>query len=140
MTAPAYDDLHDDVVVAALHDLRATRKQRRLGDWNVIDALYRAYVAAIVGGLAVTFLSGVVGDRPVVGHQLADLRVLGPASVGLAVAFAVALGLRGGARGGPLALEAAEVRYVLLAPVDRDVALRAPARRQLRFTAFVGMV
>ena len=140
MTAPAYDDLHDDVVVAALHELRATRKQRRLGDWNVIDALYRAYVAAIVGGLAVTLLSGVVGDRPVRGRQLADLQDVGPAAIGLAVAAAVAVGLRSGARGGPLALEAAEVRYVLLAPVDRDVALRAPARRQVRFTAFIGMV
>ena len=140
MTAPAYDDLHDDVVVAALHELRATRKQRRLGDWNVIDALYRAYVAAIVGGLGVTLLSGVVGDRAVRGRQLADLHDHGPAAIGLAVAAAIAVGLRSGARGGPLALEAAEVRYVLLAPVDRDVALRAPARRQLRFTAFVGMV
>lgn len=133
-------DLHDRVVVAALHELRATRKQRRLGDWNVIDALYRAYVAAILGGLAVTFLSGVVGDRPIRGGQLADLRQYGAVVVGVVVAWAVALGLRSGARGGPLALEAAEVRYVLLAPVDRDVALRAPARRQLRFTAFVGTV
>ena len=140
MTAPAYEDLHDDVIVAALHELRRTRKHRRLGDWNVIDALYRAYASAVVGALAVTLLSGVVGDRPVVGQQLEDLRAIGPAGVGLAVALAVAVGLRSGARGGPLALEAAEVRYVLLAPVDRDVALRAPARRQLRFTAFVGMV
>ena len=140
MTAPAYEDLHDDVVVAALHDLRATRKQRRLGEWNVIDALYRAYMAAVVGGLAVTMLSGVVGDRRLVGDQLANLRELGPGAIGVAIAAAVAVGLRSGSRGGPLALEAAEVRYVLLAPVDRDVALRAPARRQLRFTAFVGMV
>ncbi|HUP84909.1 MAG TPA: DUF6297 family protein [Acidimicrobiales bacterium] len=139
MAAPAYD-LHDDVVVAALHELRATRKHRRLGDWNVIDALYRAYIAAIVGGLGVTLLSGVVGDERLASHQLHDVRTIGPAAVGAAVALAVAIGLRSGARGGPIALEAAEVRYVLLAPVDRDVALRAPARRQLRFTAFVGMV
>ena len=141
MTAPDDEhDLHDAVVVTALHELRSTRKQRRLGDWNVIDALYRAYVAAILGGLAVTFLSGIVGDAPIRGTRLDDLRDVGPAAVGLAVAWAIALGLRSGARGGPLALEAAEVRFVLLAPVDRDVALRAPARRQLRFTAFVGMV
>lgn len=140
MTAPAPYDLHDDVVVAALHELRAHRKQRRLGDWNVIDALYRAYVAAIIGGLGVTFASGIVGDQRIVRAQLDDLRDHGPAAVGLAIAAVLALGLRSGARGGPLALEAAEVRYVLLAPVDRDVALRAPARRQLRFTAFVGMV
>ena len=47
----------------------------------------------------------------------------------------VAVGLRSGSRGGPLALERAEVRHVLLAPVDRTTALRAPAIRQLRFLA-----
>ncbi len=85
-------------------------------------------------------LSGVVGDDRITGSVLRDVRQFGPASVGLVVAFAIALGLRSGARGGPLALEAAEVRYVLLAPVDRDVALQEPARRQVRFTAFVGSV
>lgn len=139
MTAPAID-LHDEVVVAALHDLRAHRRSRRLQDWNVIDALYRAYMAAVVGGLGVTLLSGLVGDERLAGSQLADVRRLGPAAVGALVAVVVAVGLRSGSRGGPLALEAADVRYVLLAPVDRDVALRGPARRQLRSTAFVGMV
>ena len=139
MTAPPVD-LHDDVVVGALRELRQHRKSRRLEDWNVIDALYRAYVAAIVGGLGVTLLSGVVGDQRIEGAPLADVRRLGPAAAGLVVAFAIGLGLRSGSRGGPLALEAADVRYVLLAPVDRDVALREPARRQLRSTAFVGTV
>lgn len=139
VTAPAID-LHDEVVVAALHDLRSHRTSRRLQDWNVIDALYRAYIAAIVGGLGVTLLSGVVGDQRLVGDQLADVRRLGPAVVGAVVAFAITVGLRSGSRGGPLALEAADVRYVLLAPVDRDIALREPARRQLRSTAFIGMV
>jgi hypothetical protein len=103
-------------------------------------ALYRAYIAAILGGLGITFLSGVVGDERLGPHQLHDVREVGAAVIGAAVALAVAIGLRSGARGGPLALEAAEVRYVLLAPVDRDVALRAPALRQLRFSAFVGLV
>lgn len=139
MTAPAID-LHDEVVVEALRELRQHRKSRRLQDWNFIDALYRAYVAAIVGGLGVTMLSGVVGDDRITGGLLVDVRRIGPAVVGLVVAFAIALGLRSGSRGGPLALEAADVRYVLLAPLDRDVALREPARRQLRSTAFLGMV
>jgi len=139
VTAPAID-LHDEVVVEALRDLRRHRKSRRLQDWNVIDALYRAYVAAIVGGLGITMLSGVVGDDRIVGGTLTSVARTGPAMVGLVVAFAIALGLRSGSRGGPLALEAADVRYVLLAPVDRDVALREPARRQLRSTAFIGMV
>jgi len=139
VTAPAID-LHDEVVVHALADLRETRRRRRLGDWNVIDALYKAYVAAIVGGMAVTLLSGVVGDRRLTDAAVADLGRTGPPMLGVAVAVALALGLRSGARGGPLALEAAEVRYVLLAPVDRDLALRAPARRQMRFASFAGTV
>lgn len=139
--APAHDDdLHDEVIVTALKELRQHRKSRRLQDWNVIDALYRAYLAAILGSVAVTMLSGVVGDVRLRGTALEDVRRNGPAALGLVIAFAIALGLRSGARGGPLALEAADVRYVLLAPVDRDVALREPARRQLRSTAFVGMV
>jgi hypothetical protein len=139
--APAYDDdLHDEVVVAALRELRQLRKSRRLQEWYVSDALYRAYLAAILGGVAVTMLSGVVGDERIDGTALHDVRLHGPAALGLVVAFAIALGLRSGARGGPLALEAADVRYVLLAPVDRDVALREPARRQVRSTAFIGMV
>jgi len=139
MTAPAID-LHDEVVVGALHELREARRRARIRDWNVIDALYKAYLAAIVGTLVVTALSGVVGDQRVHGSQLDAVRDHGPAAVGLLIAVAVAIGLRSGARGGPLALEAAEVRYVLLAPVDRDVALRQPALRQLRFTVFAGSV
>src|ERR671927_603346 len=50
-----------------------------------------------------------------------------------------ALGLRSGSRGGPLSLEAAEVRVVLLAPIRRQLALRAPALRQVRSAAFGGL-
>jgi hypothetical protein len=133
-------DHHDEVTVVALHDLRATRKRRRVGDWNIIDALYRAYASAVVGALAVTMLSGVVGDQRLGRHELHDVRTIGPAVLGAAIALVVAVGLRGGARGGPIALEAAEVRHVLLAPVDRDVALAEPARRQLRHGTFIGLV
>ena len=56
------------------------------------------------------------------------------------VAIALFVGLRSGSRGGPLALERADVRHVLLAPVDRGVALRGPALRQLRFLVFVAAV
>jgi hypothetical protein len=64
----------------------------------------------------------------------------GPAVLGVVVALALFVGLRSGSRGGPLALEAAEVRHVLLAPIDRGLALRAPAVRQVRFALFVGAV
>ena len=49
-------------------------------------------------------------------------------------------GLRSGARGGPLAIEEAEVQYVLLAPVDRGAALRPAALRQMRIAALAGAV
>jgi hypothetical protein len=147
VTTAAHDDEHDEeydhhdaVTVVALHDLRSTRKRRRVGDWNVIDALYRAYASAVIGALAATMLSGVVGDDRLGRHQLHDIRNVGPAVIGTAVALAIAVGLRSGARGGPIALEAAEVRHVLLAPVDRDVALAEPARRQLRHGTFIGLV
>lgn len=138
--APPAVDLHDEVVVAALGDLRRHRKARRLGDWHFFDALYKAYLAAIAGGLAVTMVSGLIGDEPLGAGALGDIRRIGPGAIGVVIALVIASGLRSGARGGPVALEAAEVRHVLLAPVDRDIALRAPARRQLRFTAFLGSV
>ena len=50
----------------------------------------------------------------------------------------LAVGLRSGGRGGPLVIEAADVRHVLLAPIDRTVALRGPAVRQLRFGGLLG--
>ncbi|MBW3615861.1 MAG: hypothetical protein KY439_11235, partial [Actinobacteria bacterium] len=133
-------DLHDEVVVPALSELRERRRRRRLGEWNVIDALYRAYVAGIGGLLGVTFLSGLIGDARLSPADLERARVSGPAAVGAVVAVVLAVALRSGARGGPLAVEAAEVRWVLLAPVDRDVALRRPALRQMRFAAFAGVV
>jgi hypothetical protein len=58
--------------------------------------------------------------------------------IGLAVALLVLAGLRSGARGGPLAIEPAEVRYTLLAPVSRRTALRPAALAQLRVAVFAG--
>jgi hypothetical protein len=56
------------------------------------------------------------------------------------VACVLTLGLRSGSRGGPLAVEPAEVRFVLLAPVERRTALLGHALRQLRYACFVGAV
>ncbi len=81
-----------------------------------------------------------VGDQVLLAAEVARVRSDGPGWVGAVAAFALALGLRSGSRGGPLALERADVRHVLLAPVDRTTALRSPAVRQLRFLAFIGVV
>src|ERR1700759_131369 len=65
-------------------------------------------------------------------------RASAPAVIGIAVALLVLAGLRSGARGGPLAIEAAEVRYTLLAPVSRRTALRPAAVAQPRLAVIAG--
>src|SRR3954454_2883852 len=122
----------------ALVDLRRARRRRRTSDIDVFEALYRSYLTAVLVGLAILLLSGITGDKPVDAATLHKVKRDGPAAVGLAGAFVVAIGLRSGGRGGPLVIEAADVRHVLLAPVDRTLALRGPAFRQLRFAAFTG--
>lgn len=124
----------------ALVDWRQFRRKKRVADIHWIDALYQAYLTGILCLVAVATASSAVGDDPATAEQLRTILADGPGWLGGVAAFAVALGLRSGSRGGPLALERAEVRHVLLAPVDRTSALRGPAVRQLRFLAFVGLV
>ena len=100
--------------------------------------LYHVYLAALVSIVIVLFVSSAVGDRAVDASGLADLRANGPAIVGFIAALALAIGLRSGSRGGPMALEAAEVRHVLLAPIDRRRALLGSAERLMRYGAFIG--
>ena len=119
-------------------DLRRARRRQRVAALHWVDALYQVYVTALVAVVAVVFLSGFVGDGKVTGASLERVRDQGPAVLGLVAAVAVFVGLRSGSRGGPLALEQPDVRHVLLAPVDRGVALRGPALRQLRFLVSVG--
>ncbi len=123
---------------AVIGDLRRARRRQRVAAIHWVDALYQVYVTGIVAVVVVVLLSGLVGDDKVHGAALDDVTRVGPALLGLIAALAVFLGLRSGSRGGPLALEQPDVRHVLLAPVDRGVALRGPAWRQLRFLAFAG--
>ncbi len=122
----------------ALADLRRARRRRRVADFDFMEALYRAYVAALFGGAALWWLALRVGGKEVGAATVGRVAVDGPQIAGAVVAVALAIGLRSGGRGGPLALEAADVRHVLLAPVGRRAALRGPARRQLRFGAAWG--
>ncbi len=124
----------------ALSAMRKARRRKRIDEVDWLDAMYRVYVTAIVGIVVVLFISSFVGDNELTASELADFREHGPAAIGLLAALAIAGGLRSGARGGPLALEPAEVRHVLLAPVDRASALRSPVLKQLRFGIFVGAV
>lgn len=122
----------------ALTALRRARLRHRIANVDFFDALYRAYLTAIGAGIAIVLLSGVTGDRAVTPAELARVDHHGAAVVGLVVALGVAIALRSAGRGGPLALEAADVRHVLLAPIDRRLALRGPAMQQLRSGAAAG--
>jgi hypothetical protein len=105
-------------------------------DW--VDSLYRAYLTGLFIVIGVLVAADFGGDQPLSPHGVDQVMKHGPAILGAAVALAVAIGVRAGGRGGPLALEAPDVQHVLLAPIDRALALRPPAIRQLRFAAFAG--
>ena len=84
---------------------------------DVMEALYRAYVSALVRGAALWWLVGELGGGRLAPAELARAAANGPQAVGAVFALALAVGLRSGGRGGPLVVEAADVRHVLLAPV-----------------------
>jgi hypothetical protein len=124
----------------ALVEWRRFRRRKRLADIHWVDALYQAYVTALISAVTVAVVAGLVSGDELSAPAVDRLLQHAAAWLGVAVAAAIAIGLRSGSRGGPLALERADVRHVLLAPVDRTTALRAPAVRQLRFLLFVAVV
>lgn len=126
--------------VEALRELRRTRRRNRLADVHWIDALYRAYLAALGAVLFVLFASGQLPDDRVTTESARDFAMSGAAWLGLAFAVAAGIGARSGGRGGPLVLEAPVVVHELQAPIERGSVLRAPAVKQLRFLAFTGAV
>lgn len=120
--------------------MRSARRRRFVGQIDVMDVVYRVYVAAIFGAVALAVVSGAVHDASVSPETIKDIATKGPALLGLGVSLAALAGLRSGARGGPLAIEDAEVQYVLLAPIGRGAALRPAALRQMRIAALAGAV
>jgi len=65
-----------------------------------------------------------------------DLLTRGPATLGLVVVAACALGLRSGSDGGPISIEVADIRHVLLAPIDRRTVMTQPVLQRLRAVVF----
>ena len=126
--------------VSALHEMRRTRRRHRIQDLEWFEALYRVYITALLVGGAVLFLSGLVKDAELSASELANVTEHGPNALGVITAIVVFLGLRSGANGGPIAVEDADVRHVLLAPIGRGVALRHPAIARFRSAAFAGAV
>jgi hypothetical protein len=124
----------------AVHALRAARTRRQLRELDWIDTLYKAYITVILTGAAIFYLAPVFGNTTASPSLVSTIRSHGPAGVGVCVAVVIALGLRSGGRGGPLALEDADITHVLLAPVHRSTVLRSSALRQLRGVFFMGAV
>jgi hypothetical protein len=123
-----------------LGELRSSRRRHYLKQLDWVDALYKAYLTAVGAGVATLFLSGALGDERAGPDGVHEVAARGPALLGLLVALLIAAGLRSGSRGGPLALERPDVHQVLLAPIDRRLALRGPAVAQLRSRVFVAAV
>ena len=121
---------------ATLAELRTTRQRRRLGETDWYDIAYRVYLFALVGLALVVWVSeavdGVIGD----GIDSAALLERGPAIIGLLVVAAFALGVRSGADGGPVAIEVADIRHVLLSPISRRSVMLRPVGQRLRAAAF----
>ena len=121
--------------------MRSSRRHRFVGQFdNAMEILYRVYVGAFFGAVAFAVLAGIVHDTGVGAEAADEIAGKGPALLGAGVALAALAGLRSGARGGPLAIEDAEVQFLLLAPVDRGMALRPGALRQMRVGVFTGAV
>jgi hypothetical protein len=120
-------EVDPDEVAAALDEMRGARRHRRIGDVAWGDLAYRVYTTTLACLVFAVFASGWVGDHEVSAAAQHTVRDLGPAWAGLAAAVALLIGVRSGTRGGPLALEAADVFHLLLAPIDRSRVLRRPA-------------
>ena len=124
-----------DDTLDVLYDLRRRRKRHRLGDIEWFDAAYRVYLVALFGGGTVLWISSSISDTTVSDQAVADIARNGPALIGLITALTFLAALRSGAQGGPLALEAPDVAYVMLSPVDRTRALLRPVTQRARSAA-----
>ena len=127
-------------MTTTVRDLRRARRIRRLGELEWFEIAYRVYLAAIFGGAAVLWLSDLVSDDAVTRSQMVDVTNHGPAFIGLFAAAAIALGFRSGSDGGPVSLEAGDVRYLMMAPVPRRSVLLRPVVQRCRSMAFAGLL
>ncbi len=131
---------YSEIEHRALNDLRGARRKNRLNDLDWFEAAYRVYIVAFAFGGTALWLSSYITDTKISAETLADVYRYGPAVLGMLAVVAMASGLRSGSRGGPLAIEEADVRHVLLSPVDRRKALMRPAVQRVRSTAFTALL
>lgn len=128
---------HGNEDAATLRDLRRARQASRLGDIEWFDVLYQVYLFALGGLIAIVVASDSING--LVDDELTTSEILtrGPSIAGIVVAVAVAIGVRNGADGGPVSVESADVRHVLLAPVNRRSVLVRPVIQRIRSVAFI---
>jgi len=115
------------VGIAALRDMRTDRRKRRVADMEWFELLYRVYLAALIGGFVILYLSSLVQDAPFTASQFDAVITDGPRAAGLVMAVVWFLGMRSGAQGGPVNVEDAEVRHVL--PARRASSSRSACQR-----------
>jgi hypothetical protein len=127
--APAPAPARGDGPRRAVAELRRARRVRRMGETTIGDVAYRVYVTSLLSLFAVFTASGWIGDDTVSSSTAHDIARDAPAWLGLFAALALLGGVRTGSRGGPLAVEAADVHHMLLAPIDRRTVLRRPLSR-----------
>lgn len=120
------------VGVGALADLGKARRRHFVEKVDIINAIYKAYIVGAALLIAGSFLVGLAQSAPLGSSAQRALVANGPLYVGLAFAVAIFLGLRSGSRGGPLALQGADVRMILLSAVPRSRFLRSRALSQAR--------
>ena len=143
LTAPPDTAGHSDPAAIghdALSDLRRARRKNRLAELDWFEAAYRVYLVAIGFGGTALWASSFIKDSKVAPSTVADIYHYGPAVLGMLAVAAFAAGVRSGARGGPLAIEDADVRHVLLSPIDRRKALLRPAFQRARSSASMGTI
>ncbi|MDX6653824.1 MAG: hypothetical protein QOH18_525 [Solirubrobacterales bacterium] len=126
--------------VAVMKAMRRARRRRYVAGVEVMEVLYRVYLGGLAALFVLAFLAGALHEVAADPSSVESIRVHAPAVIGAAVALLLLAGLRAGARGGPLAIEAAEVHYTLLAPVSRRTALRPAALAQLRIAVISGAI
>lgn len=121
---------------ATLRELRRTRTKHRLGSTDWWDVAYRVYLFAFAGLALVVVVSdaidGLIDDQV----DIDELFAKAPSILGIAVVLAVAVGLRSGADGGPISVETADIRHVLLAPLSRRLVLFTPIWQRFRSMIF----
>ncbi|MFV0318207.1 MAG: hypothetical protein ACK5O2_14755 [Microthrixaceae bacterium] len=130
----------ESLTAEVVSDLRSTRQRRRLGGTQWGELAYRVYTTAFFCLVLLVMISGAIGDDQVSAGAVSDVARYGPAWAGLLLSLLILGGARSGSRGGPLALEAADVQHLLLSPANRSSTLRRPVMGLLGYGVFTGVV